>query len=171
MSAAKVYWNGEPAQGERGFVTVPEHVEGDPPEAWWKPIVGRTEPVVVVRYYDQTHLLWNRDGIGWNKVTRGRGSPRWSHSSLPNRALDTFTPIRHMEKVAEALFWDSGDDLDGWVVSIEDNDHALGDRGGFATLGAAIDWANKQATDRGLVLATGGLTLAMNRLVPIEATR
>ena len=45
MSAAKVYWNGEPAQGERGFVTVPEHVEGDPPEAWWKPIVGRTEPV------------------------------------------------------------------------------------------------------------------------------
>lgn len=82
-------------------------------------------------------------------------------------AEHTMSAVR-VEKVAEALFWDSGDDLDGWVVSIDTNDEALGDRGGFATIGAAIDWANKQASDRGLTLATGGLTLSMNRLVRID---
>ena len=66
--------------------------------------------------------------------------------------------------VATASFWDTDDDFDLWAVTIENSDgDVMGDRMSFATIGAAIDWANKWAIDRGLVLATGGLEFKINR--------
>ena len=47
------YWNGEPCAARKVRV-----------------IVG------------ETFYLDDEDGAGWDKVTVGRGSPRWPHSSL-----------------------------------------------------------------------------------------
>lgn len=75
------YWNGEPAECRRLFVKVGP----SPVSTWWcAPLVGYRRAAVEVVYGDQRFFLDNEDGSGWFKVTEGRGSPRWSHRSLPD---------------------------------------------------------------------------------------
>jgi hypothetical protein len=78
-------WNGGMASAEICDVVVPEWQESDEPHAWWKPLSGQTVMAVLVRYYDQRHLLFDGDGSATNKVTHG-GGPNMPSKSLPMRA-------------------------------------------------------------------------------------
>lgn len=85
----KIWWNGEACSGRRLRVIVPDwHASTDAPLAWWKDLAGTERPAVLVEYGDQRHLLDDEDGIGWAKVTEGKGSPRRSHSDLPLRSIE-----------------------------------------------------------------------------------
>ncbi len=82
------YWNGLPTQVRRVVGTIREWAEGDPPQAWWKPIIGqRVSAVEVVldgvNYGGGTIFLYDDDGSGWRKVTEGHGSPRYGHREVP----------------------------------------------------------------------------------------
>lgn len=96
MSAAQGFWNGLPTEVERGTAVVADAPEF--PQYWAKVegIVGQRIPVVRVvldgvNYGGGTDYLDNRTGIGWYKVTEGRGSPRWGSASLGVEP-DSFTP-------------------------------------------------------------------------------
>lgn len=80
------YWNGERVYGRLVTATVPEWREGDAPQAWWREFSGTQRKAVLLKYYDQTHLLDNEDGSGLRKVTEGHGGPRWPHKDLPTRS-------------------------------------------------------------------------------------
>lgn len=45
---------------------------------------GSIRLAVEVNYYGEKFFLDNEDGQGLFKVTKGRGSPKWAHSSLPS---------------------------------------------------------------------------------------
>lgn len=76
------YWNGEPCEAQRGTAVIADD-ERFP--AYWarhEGLVGQRGPVVRVVYGGHEQWLWDRDGIGWAKVTEGHGSPRWSHANV-----------------------------------------------------------------------------------------
>jgi hypothetical protein len=77
----KTFWNGEPCQARRVRVIVGE----SPAPTWWWcfALAGQIREAVEVRYGDQLFYLDNEDDSGWLKVTEGKGSPGWSHRSLP----------------------------------------------------------------------------------------
>lgn len=75
----QTFWNGEstPARVVRVIV-------GKARPGWWcSGLEGQERRAVEVRYGDQRFYLDNEDGSGWAKVTRGLGSPRYGHKSLP----------------------------------------------------------------------------------------
>ena len=77
----KTFWNGEPAKAKRVRVIV-----GPPPKpTWWCAHLEGEEIDAVEVTVDQSppFYLENATGEGWRKVTEGRGSPTWSHSSVP----------------------------------------------------------------------------------------
>lgn len=74
------YWNGEltPARIVRVIVGP------SPRETWWcAKLAGTEREAVEVNYHGEKFYLDNENGEGWNKVTHGRGSPKWGHSGLP----------------------------------------------------------------------------------------
>lgn len=76
----RTFWNGEPAPARKVRVIVGP----SPVKTWWCAELEDTErEAVEVNYYGEKFYLDNEDGGGWNKVTHGRGSPQWGHSSLP----------------------------------------------------------------------------------------
>ena len=82
------YWNGLPTPVRKVTGVVREWTDGDPPQAWWKPIVGqrvRAVEVVLdgVNYGGGIAYLYDEDGSGWRKVTEGHGSPRYGHRDVP----------------------------------------------------------------------------------------
>lgn len=80
MVADQTYWNGEPCAAR--VVTV--IVGKAPRETWWcAKLEGQPRRAVEVDYHGEKFYLDNEDGQGWLKVTRGRGSPHYQHSSLP----------------------------------------------------------------------------------------
>jgi len=84
----KTYWNGEETPAVKVRVVVGAARDGDPPAAWWRKIVGQVRDAVKVTYHGESFYLDNQTGLGWSKVTMGRGSPAWGHSSLPNNSLE-----------------------------------------------------------------------------------
>ena len=81
---ANTFWNGEPAECRKVII----RVGTVPVSTWWcNGVEGTQRKAVEVRYYDETFFLDNEDGSGWRKVTFGRGSPSWGHSSLPNDSV------------------------------------------------------------------------------------
>jgi len=77
----ETFWNGEPCTARKVIVIV-----GDAPlPTWWcAGLAGQQRKAVEVIYADQPPFyLDNDDGRGWDKVTVGRGSPHYPHSSLP----------------------------------------------------------------------------------------
>lgn len=82
------YWNGLPTPARKVVGTVRAWQDGDPPQAWWRDLVGqRIEAVEVVldgvNSGGGTTYLDDRDGSGWAKVTVGHGGPRWPHGNVP----------------------------------------------------------------------------------------
>ena len=101
------FWNGEPCHVERAIVVVAD--APDHPHYWAKRFVGNERRVVLVNYkgsqfaiddegYDMSveeiEALKERwpgitfsthhgfPGWGWEKVTKGRGSPSYPHASV-----------------------------------------------------------------------------------------
>lgn len=74
------YWNGEPAQCRVVRVIVGPCLK---PTFWHNGLEGTEREAVEVIYGGDRFYLDNEDGSGWEKVTVGRGSPVWGHSSLP----------------------------------------------------------------------------------------
>jgi hypothetical protein len=75
------YWNGEPTPARRVVVRVGP-AERETHRHFG--LEGTERRAVEVRYGGRTFFLDDEDGGGWRKVTEGRGSPRWSHSGLPD---------------------------------------------------------------------------------------
>jgi hypothetical protein len=79
-SETPTYWNGEPTLARIARVIVGK----SPVETWWcANLAGTEREAVEVDYHGDKFYLDNEDGSGWRKVTFGRGSPQWGHSSLP----------------------------------------------------------------------------------------
>jgi hypothetical protein len=85
VNSVFTYWNGLPTIARRGTAVV-----ADAPEFslyWAYSLVGQRIPVVLV-VLDGVNAgggiayLDNRDGSGWIKVTKGRGSSRVSHGEV-----------------------------------------------------------------------------------------
>lgn len=77
----KTYWNGEQAKCTRVTVTVAD--KGTFEKPWFKLIVGsKAWPAVEVGYGGSCFYLDDSDGVGWAKVTTGKGSPMLSHREL-----------------------------------------------------------------------------------------
>ena len=89
-----IYWNGLPTTGRKVWGTVRAWQEGDPPQVWWRDLVGRrVEAVEVVldgvNYGGGITYLFDGDGSGWRKVTEGKGSPRYGHRGVPLIDVET----------------------------------------------------------------------------------
>lgn len=82
LDAMTAYWNGEPAEAQRGTGVVVD--DGRFPLYWARTegIVGVRIPVVRVTYGDRVFDIDDRDDIGWLKVTKHHGSPRAFHRSV-----------------------------------------------------------------------------------------
>lgn len=76
----KTYWNFEPCQARIVRVIVGK---SDLPTWWCADMAGTVREAVEVRYGKQLFYLDNEGGVGWRKVTTGRGDPRLSHANLP----------------------------------------------------------------------------------------
>lgn len=80
MGSETTYWNGEPTPCRIVRVIVGE----SPVPTWWcAKLAGTEREAVEVTYGRERFYLDNEGGIGWAKVTLGRGSPQYGHSSLP----------------------------------------------------------------------------------------
>ena len=85
MNSVFTYWHGLPTIARRGTAVV-----ADAPEFrlyWARALVGQRIPVVLVvlegvNAGGGTAYLDNRDGHGWIKVTKGRGSARVAHAEV-----------------------------------------------------------------------------------------
>lgn len=87
MAKEMGYWNGLPTPIRKIVGTVKEWEEGDPPHAWWRDLCGqevRAIEVVLdgVNYGGGVTYLYDEDGSGYYKVTRGNGSPRLGHKEI-----------------------------------------------------------------------------------------
>jgi hypothetical protein len=77
-------WNGERCFARRVMVRVgTPHVHS----LWCEPLAGTIRFAVEVTYSGQTFYLDDYYGQGWFKVTEGKGSPRWGHSTLAVAAV------------------------------------------------------------------------------------
>lgn len=76
----QTYWNCEPCVARKVTVIVGKA----PRSTWWcAGLEGQSRNAVEVNYHGDLFYLDNEDGSGWNKVTKGRGSPNVGHSQLP----------------------------------------------------------------------------------------
>ena len=48
---------------------------------------GTLRDAVEVSYHGTIYFLDDEDGSGWLKVTEGKGSPYWTHRSLPDDSV------------------------------------------------------------------------------------
>lgn len=76
----KTYWNGESARANKVTVTVAD--KGTFSTPWFKDIVGQKRAAVEVIYGADVFYLDDENGSGWDKVTRGKGSPHIGHRQL-----------------------------------------------------------------------------------------
>lgn len=80
MATIPTFWNGEPCSARVVTVVVGK----SPRKTWWcAEMEGQSRQAVEVDYQGHKFYLDNEDGLGWLKVTEGRGSPAWAHSSVP----------------------------------------------------------------------------------------
>ncbi len=78
----KTYWNGEPCKAEFVMVRVGK---SDRPTWWCAPLEGQTRSAIrITSGGGKPFFIDNEDGTGFEKITKGQGSPTWPHSSLPD---------------------------------------------------------------------------------------
>lgn len=73
------FWNGEPATTRRVTLAV---ARGPHERPWYADLIGQRVDAVEVHYDGSTFYLDDTKGVGWEKVTVFRGSPRRGHASL-----------------------------------------------------------------------------------------
>ena len=79
------YWNGLPTLAIRGTAVVADAPEF--PQYWAKNLIGMRIPVIRVvlegvNFGGGVTYLDNREGVGWLKVTEGKGMPQYSHADV-----------------------------------------------------------------------------------------
>lgn len=80
----QTWWNGEPAKARRVIVRVGHSKIA----TWWcADLEGQERKAVEVTYGNEVFFLDDANGSGWAKVTVGRGSPGYGHSSLPDDSV------------------------------------------------------------------------------------
>lgn len=87
----RTYWNGQETPARPVWVVVADTPDRFP-LAWWKPYVGTRRAAVEVVYGDQVFYLDDEGlpdageggaaGMGWRKVTAGRGTFRYFHRNV-----------------------------------------------------------------------------------------
>jgi hypothetical protein len=78
----ETYWNGEPAPAARVRLRVAAPPAGLHPRYWAAGLVGEVVDAVRVEYGGRVFYLDDSGGVGWRKVTEGRGGPGWPSRSL-----------------------------------------------------------------------------------------
>lgn len=76
----KGFWNGEPAEIKGLEYTVTEVKET--PLHWQNPEVGSRRQAIEVDFRGSKFIIDNEHGVGYSKVTRGRGSFQHGHASV-----------------------------------------------------------------------------------------
>jgi hypothetical protein len=76
----KTYWNGEETPCAKVWLKL--EGDGGHPEYWARDMIGQTINAVRVDYHGDIFYLSNEDGSGWQKVTKGHGSPGWPSGSV-----------------------------------------------------------------------------------------
>lgn len=83
----QTYWNFEPCEARIVRIVVGNSGRFEKP--WFEPYLGTIREAVEVKYGRYTFYIDNQFDNGWRKVTEGRGSPMWGHSSIDaERVLD-----------------------------------------------------------------------------------
>lgn len=67
--AAATWWNGEPVRAVRGTAELADHP-------------GERIDVALLSWMGRPMYLDDTDGIGWAKLTTGRGAPAWPHRNV-----------------------------------------------------------------------------------------
>lgn len=86
----KTFWNFEPTPARKVRVIVGPCLR---PTYWHNGLEGTEREAVEVNYHGEIFYLDNEGGPswpageGWDKVTKGRGSPDWGHSEIPVREV------------------------------------------------------------------------------------
>lgn len=80
----KTYWNGQETPARRVRVIVGR---SERPTWWCADLEGTERAAVEVTYDGRRFFLDDANGIGWRKVTEGRGGPRWGHWGLPDSSV------------------------------------------------------------------------------------
>jgi hypothetical protein len=89
----RTYWNGEPCRAERVTVIVGKPLRS----TWWcAPLEGKEHPAIKITQGDESFYIAD-DERGWQKITEGKGSFMYSHSSLPVEREVTPTASGKME--------------------------------------------------------------------------
>ena len=78
----KGFWNGEPAKFKGLEYTVTEVKEK--PLSWQNSLVGTRRQAIEIDYSGHTFIIDNQDGLGFIKVTEGRGLFKFAHKSVIN---------------------------------------------------------------------------------------
>lgn len=83
----KTYWNFEPCEARIVKIIVGNSGRFEKP--WFQPYLGTVREAVEIVQGRQKFYIDNQFDNGWKKVTEGKGSPTWGHSSLDaERVLD-----------------------------------------------------------------------------------
>lgn len=81
VARVATFWNGEPCEAVMVRVVVADDDRFT--HYWAREYVGEEREAVRVTYADfPPFYIDNENGDGWAKVTAGKGSPRYGHSSL-----------------------------------------------------------------------------------------
>jgi hypothetical protein len=113
---AKTWWNGRPCKARIVRVVV---AKAEKPSMWYAPFAGQEREAVEISDADQSgHQPFYLDneayddeiaGLGWAKVTIGRGGPDWGHRNL--------TIERVVEEVeGTRIGWT---EFDAWAAGID----------------------------------------------------
>jgi hypothetical protein len=76
----QTFWNGELTPCKKVSIVVGK---APVPTWWFHGLEGTVRKAVEIQYKKEAPFyIDDEDGVGWLKVTLGRGGPDWGHSSL-----------------------------------------------------------------------------------------
>lgn len=75
------YWNGEPTATFTACIIKPKE-NTERPMHWYNPHAGTEMQALEVTQYGHSFIIWNDDGTGYHKVTKGRGMWTSGHRSF-----------------------------------------------------------------------------------------
>lgn len=132
----ETFWNGLPTPA----VQVRVIVDRAPQYTWWCADLAGTERAAVrVGEGDNAFYLDNEDGLGWWKVTEGRGSPRVGHRSLPvAREVSAEPSLEDQLREAAVVAYKGPNDTDATMLRTYADKIRRGYPGGGSNLTAAV---------------------------------
>lgn len=92
---SETFWNGMPTRARRGTAIIADAPEFT--DYWARDFIGERWPVVEVVFDGVNRgggigYISDVDGLGWRKVTAGRGGPRHPHQTIRIEP-ESFVPV------------------------------------------------------------------------------